>query len=104
MPQLQYSDSYNPMLRYQKMLNNDESNNHMVLVEISVIPIGSNGQTPNEIIKVQDIVGKTGLSYTPIQNGACIQGRWDEVSALIFACYQQVQEQFPQGFVRVAIR
>ncbi len=96
--------SNNPIPLHQKMLNLYEKEIHMVLAEISVIPIGCNGQSPNEVAAVQDIIQKTGLIFTPTQYGACIQGGWNEIAPVIFACYEQIQKQSPQGFVRVAIR
>ena len=82
------------------MLNDQVVDTRKVLVELSVIPMGGNGQ----MAKVLNVVDKTGLFYERTHNGTCIEGEWNDVSALIYACYERVQEQYPQGFLQVSIR
>jgi uncharacterized protein YqgV (UPF0045/DUF77 family) len=86
------------------MLNNQMVDTRKVLVELSVIPLGGNGQFRDQIAKVLNVVDRTGLYYERTHNGTCIEGEWNDVSALIYACYERVQEQFPQGFLEVSIR
>jgi uncharacterized protein YqgV (UPF0045/DUF77 family) len=82
------------------MLNDQVVDTRKVLVELSVIPMGGNGQ----MAKVLNVVDKTGLFYERTHNGTCIEGEWNDISALIYACYERVQEQYPQGFLQVSIR
>ena len=86
------------------MLNNQARNTRKVLVELSAIPVGSNGQLNDQIDNVRNIVENAGLIYNPTHFGACIEGEWDEISTLIFACYERLQEQSPQGYLEVSIR
>ena len=86
------------------MLDNQEVDTSKVLVELSVIPLGGNGQTDDQITNVLNIVDKTGLFYERTHNGTCIEGDWSKISPLIHACYERVQEQSPQGFLKVSIR
>jgi uncharacterized protein YqgV (UPF0045/DUF77 family) len=86
------------------MLNDQVVNTRKVLVELAVIPLGGNGRTRDQIAKVQNIVDKTGLYYERTQNGTCIEGDWNVISPLIYACYEQVQEQAPEGFLKISIR
>ena len=86
------------------MLNNQTADNHKVLVELSVVQLGGHVQTNDQISKVQNIVEKTGLFSQRTHNGTCIEGEWNDISALIYACYERVQEQYPQGFLQVSIR
>ena len=82
------------------MLNDQVVDTRKVLVELSVIPMGGNGQ----MAKVLNVVDKTGLFYERTHNGTCIEGEWNDISAFIYACYERVQEQYPQGFLQVSIR
>ena len=86
------------------MLHEQTEKTHKVLVELSVIPMGGNGQTSDQVAKVLNIVDKTGLFYERTHNGTCIEGTWSEISPIIHACYERVQEQSPQGFLKVSIR
>jgi uncharacterized protein YqgV (UPF0045/DUF77 family) len=75
-----------------------------VIVELSVVPMGGNGQVNGQIAKLLNIVDKTGLFYQRSQNVTCIEGEWNDISKVIYACYEQVQEESPQGFLKVSIR
>jgi len=86
------------------MLNDQASYSRKVLVELSVIPLGGNGHFSDQITEVLNIADKTGLFYERWHNGACIEGDWSDIGPLIYACYERVQEQSPQGFLTVSIR
>ena len=86
------------------MFNDQVIDTHKVLVELSVIPLGGNGKTGEQIEKVLKIVDKTGLFHERTPKGTCIEGEWNEISSLIYACYEQVQQQSPLGFLKVSIR
>jgi uncharacterized protein YqgV (UPF0045/DUF77 family) len=86
------------------MLNDQAADTRKVLVELSVIPLSGNGQINDEINKVLNIVDKSELFHERTHNITCIEGEWNDVSALIYDCYERVQEQSPQGFLKVSIR
>ena len=86
------------------MLNNPVVDTRKVLVELSVIPFGSNGHTKDQIAEVLELVDRSGLYYDRLQNGTCIEGEWGEISPLLYACYERVQAQSPEGFLKVSIR
>ena len=75
-----------------------------VLVEISVITPGGNGYHKDQVKNVQKTAKKNGLLQVKTNNGACIEGEWQEISEIIYACYEQVHEQSPQGYLKLAIR
>ena len=86
------------------MENDQVEGARKVLVELSVIPMGGNGQVKAQMAKVLNTVDKTGLFYERTPNGTCIEGEWDDISPLIYSCYEWIQEQFPLGFLKVSIR
>lgn len=86
------------------MLNDQVIDTRKVLVELSVIPLGDNSKASDQITEMLNLVDKTGLFYERSHNGTCIEGRWSDICPLIYACYEQVQEQSPQGFLKVSIR
>jgi uncharacterized protein YqgV (UPF0045/DUF77 family) len=86
------------------MLNDPAVDAHKVLVELSIVPLGNNGQVKDQIAEVLSIVDKTGLFHQRTHYGTTIEGQWSDISPLIYACYERVQEQSPQGFLKVSIR
>ena len=86
------------------MINDQLMDTQKVLVELSIIPLSGNGQTNDRVAQVLSIVDETGLFHERTHNGTCIEGEWNDISALIYTCYQRVQEQYPQGFLKVSIR
>ena len=86
------------------MLNDQVVDTRKVLVELSVIPLGGNDQISGQIAKLLNTVDKTGLFYERTRNGTCIEGEWNDISPLIYECYERVQEQSPQGYLKVSIR
>ena len=86
------------------MLHNQVVDNRKVLVELSIIPLGSNGKTNDRVAEILNLVNKTGLVIEQLHNGTCIEGNWSDICPLIYACYEQVQEQSPQGYLKVSIR
>ncbi len=86
------------------MLSDQDADTRKVLVELSVIPLGGNGQVSDQVAKVLNIVDKTGLFHERTHTGTCVEGEWSDVSPLLYACYERVQDQAPQGFLKVSIR
>jgi uncharacterized protein YqgV (UPF0045/DUF77 family) len=75
-----------------------------VLVEMTFIPLGSNGQASEQIAEVLNLVDNSGLFYEHAHNITCIEGQWSEISSLIYTCYEYIREHFPEGFLRISIR
>jgi uncharacterized protein YqgV (UPF0045/DUF77 family) len=86
------------------MLNHQTANDQSVLVELSVIPLGNNGQVRDRVADVLSIVDETGLFHERTRSGTCIEGKWSDISPVIYACYERVLGQSPQGFLKVSIR
>jgi uncharacterized protein YqgV (UPF0045/DUF77 family) len=86
------------------MLNDQDADTRKVLVELSVIPLGGNGQVSDQVAKVLNIVDKTGLFHERTHTGTCVEGEWSDISSLLYACYERVKDQAPQGYLKVSIR
>src|SRR3972149_6052241 len=87
----------------QKMLDSAAVDTHNILVELSVIAPNGNGHSREDITHPLNILKKTGLFYEQSHNVICVEGEWDEISDIIRECYERVQMQSPQGFLRVSI-
>ena len=74
-----------------------------MLAEFSIIPIGKGESMGEEIAKVLNIVEKSGLSYRANPMGTVIEGRWDEVFAIIKKCHEEVIKKSPRVISTITI-
>ena len=61
-----------------------------MLVEFSVIPLGKGASVGSDIAKVIRIVENSGLPYKLNPMGTVVEGKWDELMALIKRCHKVV--------------
>jgi len=61
-----------------------------MLVEFSIIPIGSSSSIGDQIAEVLRIVDASGLPYKINPMGTVVEGEWDEVVKLIKKCHKKV--------------
>ena len=86
------------------MSNNQAVDTHKVFVELSVVPLGSNGRSHEQITGVQVIVENTGLFHERTSSGTYLEGDWSDICSLLHTCYEKVQEHSPHSYLKVAIR
>ncbi len=61
-----------------------------MLVEFSIIPIGSGSSIGDQIAEVLRIVDASGLPYKINPMGTVVEGEWDEIVKLIKKCHKKV--------------
>lgn len=61
-----------------------------MLVEFSIIPIGSSSSIGDQIAEVLRIVDASGLPYKINPMGTVVEGEWDEIVKLIKKCHKKV--------------
>ena len=61
-----------------------------MLVEFSIIPLGKGPSVGDDVARVLKIVDESGLRYALNPMGTVVEGRWDEVMALIKKCHKKV--------------
>ncbi len=61
-----------------------------MLVEFSIIPIGSSSSIGDQIAEVLRIVDASGLAYKINPMGTVVEGEWDEIVKLIKKCHDKV--------------
>ena len=86
------------------MFNDLSVETRNVLVEMTIIPLGSNGQTGERIAEVMNLIDNSGLFYEHSHKITCIEGEWSAISPLIYTCYEYIKEHFPDGFLSISIR
>jgi len=63
-----------------------------MLVELSIIPVGSNPHTSAELAKALRLIDASGLLYRLTPSGTCIEGEWDTVMPLVRRCHERVRK------------
>ena len=86
------------------MLKDQAGDNNKLLVELSVVPLGVNGKSRDQVADVQNIVKKLGYLNERTPNGTYFEGDWSEINTLLYLCYEQVHEQSPHSYLKIAIR
>ncbi len=59
----------------------------MVLLEFSMSPYGKGESLSPYVARSLDIIDKSGLPYQLTPMGTIIEGEWDEVMAVVSACF-----------------
>lgn len=59
----------------------------MLIVELSMTPIGKGESITGDVAKLVDIIDKSDLDYKLGPMGTCIEGDWDDVLGVVRDCY-----------------
>ncbi|MFA4969715.1 MAG: MTH1187 family thiamine-binding protein [Sulfuritalea sp.] len=63
----------------------------MVLLEFSMAPSTKGESMSPYVARILDIIDKSGLPYQLTPMGTIIEGEWDEVMAVVTACFEAMQ-------------
>ena len=64
----------------------------MVLLEFSMSPFDKGASLSEYVARSLDIVDKSGLPYQLTPMGTIVEGEWDEVMALVTACFNTMRK------------
>ncbi len=64
----------------------------MVILEFSMSPFDKGESLSDYVARSIDIVDKSGLPYRLTPMGTIVEGEWDEVMALVTACFKRMSE------------
>lgn len=59
-----------------------------MLVEFSIVPLGSGSSISSSVAEVLNVVDASGLPYKVTPMGTVVEGAWDEVFRLIKRCHR----------------
>jgi uncharacterized protein (TIGR00106 family) len=63
----------------------------MVLLEFSIAPAGKGVSVSPFVARALDVIDKSGLPYQLTPMGTILEGEWDDVMAVVTACYQALR-------------
>ena len=61
-----------------------------MLVQFSIVPIGTGESISEHVAEVIRVVDESGLPYRTNPMGTVVEGGWDEVMALIRKCHEEM--------------
>ena len=64
----------------------------MVLLEFSMSPLDKGDSLSPYVARSLDIIDKSGLPYQLTPMGTIVEGEWEEVMALVTACYKKMSQ------------
>src|SRR5215211_102736 len=74
-----------------------------MLVELSIIPIGRDPHTSNELAEVLKLIDESGLPYELTPTATCIEGEWADVMPIIRLCHERVRARCPHVVTTITI-
>lgn len=74
----------------------------MVLLEFSMYPVGKGESLSPYVARSLDIIDTSGLAYQLTPMGTILEGEWDEVMAVVTACFEAMRADCPR--VEVALK
>jgi len=60
----------------------------IVIVDFTVVPVGTGVSLSPYIAEVERVLGRTGLNHELHANGTNMEGEWDNVMAAIRSCHE----------------
>jgi uncharacterized protein (TIGR00106 family) len=74
-----------------------------VVVEFSIVPIGSGEELAEPVARILDLVDKSGLPYQLTAMGTIVEGEWDEVLGLVRRCHETMRGEAARVLTRITI-
>ncbi|MCG7845312.1 MAG: MTH1187 family thiamine-binding protein [Methanomassiliicoccales archaeon] len=74
-----------------------------MIVEFSIVPIGSSSSLSEYVAECIKIVGESGLKYQLTPMGTVLEGEGDEVIPVIMRCHQRVMQMSDRAFTSIKI-
>ncbi len=74
-----------------------------MLVEFSVVPIGTGVSVSPQIARVLKIVAESGISYKANPMGTVLEGEWDTVMGIIKKCHAEVMKDAERAITSIKI-
>jgi uncharacterized protein (TIGR00106 family) len=74
-----------------------------MLIEFSIVPIGTSSSLSAKVAEVLDIVDSSGLPYKLTPMGTIVEGEWNDLMRLVRQCHRKVMQHEERVLTRVII-
>jgi uncharacterized protein (TIGR00106 family) len=85
------------------LLSQELKKGGIMLVEFSIIPIGTGSSIGDQIADVLKIVDSSGIPYKINPMGTVLEGEWDEVMKLIKKCHGAIMKNGERTVTTISI-
>ena len=75
----------------------------MVLLEFAMAPHGQGESLSAHVARILDVVDRSGVSYQLTPMGTILEGEWDDVMAVVTACFKTLQTDCPRIGVNMKV-
>jgi uncharacterized protein (TIGR00106 family) len=63
-----------------------------MLIEFSIVPIGTSSSLSARVAEVLDIVDSSGLPYKLTPMGTIVEGEWNDLMRLVRECHRKIMK------------
>ncbi len=74
-----------------------------MLIEFSVVPVGTGASLSPAIAKVLKIVAESGVQYKANSMGTVLEGDWDDVMTVVRKCHDAVMASSERALTTITI-
>jgi len=74
-----------------------------MLIEFSIVPVGSGSSIGDRLAEVLNIVDSSGLPYKINPMGTVVEGEWDELMRLVKKCHKSVMKEEERAITTISI-
>ena len=74
-----------------------------MIVQFSVVPIGSGEELKQAVAGVIDLIDKSGLPYQVTAMSTLVEGDWEEVMGLVRRCHEKMRAGHARVMTTIAI-
>jgi len=74
-----------------------------MLIEFSIVPIGTSSSLSARVAEVLDIVDSSGLSYKLTPMGTIVEGEWNDLMRLVRQCHRKMMKNEERVLTRILI-
>ena len=74
-----------------------------MLIEFSIVPVGSGSSIGHRLAEVLKIVDESGLPYKVNPMGTVVEGEWDDLLRLVKKCHKAVMKTEERAVTTISI-
>ena len=74
-----------------------------MLIEFSIVPIGTSSSLSAKVAEVLNIVDSSGLPYKLTPMGTIVEGEWNDLMRLVKQCHRKMMEHEERVLTRIII-
>jgi uncharacterized protein (TIGR00106 family) len=74
-----------------------------MLIEFSIVPVGSGSSLSGRLAEVLKIVDESGLPYKINPMGTVVEGEWNELFRLVRKCHRAVMKKEERALINISV-